>query len=459
LAGERCWALIAAAPDSAAVRGIWQQIEDDASPDLLMYRLLRMGLRESPDLALLAARDGRSHLICRGRGSATLITNGMAECLAGTGLVSWREHLVPPDVTCVVLGDPPASTDLQLPASAGVFLAQSVTVALTAASDRRPAAPHAAGSPLAGSAADEPVPAAEIPPLAPDGTGQEGPGPGTGEEAGYDYLFGATQARTIEGAAVRPAVDDGEAPELPAAEVPVTELPLPAPRAELPAGPAGPPPAGPPPAGLAGPQITPGVLIEAVPWVTGTAGMGPGPAVGPEDDNGATIRREDLRRAVHRAAFSDRIGPTVHALLCPDSHASPPSSSVCRVCAAPLPQRSPVTVPRPVLGVLRLSTGDAITLDRGVVMGRAPRTDFEGDERPHVVKLPSGDGGISRTHLQVSLDGWHVLVTDLKSTNGTLAELPGRAAERLRPGEPFPIQPGTLVTLADDTYFRYEAAP
>jgi hypothetical protein len=115
-----------------------------------------------------------------------------------------------------------------------------------------------------------------------------------------------------------------------------------------------------------------------------------------------------------------------------------------------------VTVPRPVLGVLRLSTGDVVMLDRGVVMGRNPRTDFEGEERPHIVRLPSGDDEISRTHLQVSLDGWHVLVTDLNSTNGTLVTLPRGDPELLRPGEPFRIQPGTVVTLADEIYFRYE---
>jgi hypothetical protein len=184
----------------------------------------------------------------------------------------------------------------------------------------------------------------------------------------------------------------------------------------------------------------------------------PGPAADPDGDNGATVRREDLLRLASLAASSDRIGPTVHAVLCPSSHPSPPSSSACRVCGVPLPEQDPVTVPRPVLGVLRLSTGDVITLDRGVVMGRNPRTDFDGEERPHIVKLPSGDGDISRTHLQVSLDGWHVLVADLKSTNGTLVTLPGRDPERLRPGEPVPIQPGTVVTLSDDIHFRYEAA-
>jgi len=143
---------------------------------------------------------------------------------------------------------------------------------------------------------------------------------------------------------------------------------------------------------------------------------------------------------------------------------NPPSGAACRRCGAPLPH-DPVPVPRPVLGVLRLSLGDVIALDRGVVMGRNPRTDFGGpdgfggpggEERPHVVKLPSADGDISRTHLRVSLDGWHVLVTDLNSTNGTLVTLPGRDPQQLRPGEPVPIQPGTVVTLAEGIDFRYE---
>ena len=384
VAGDRCWALIDAAPDSVTVREIWQRIEDGASLDMLMASLLRLGLREAPDFALLAAHDGSSHLFCRGRGSATLNTDGTSERLAGTGLVTWREHPVAPKVVCVVLGDSPAGTDLRLPASAGVFLAQSVTIALMGD----------AGATLSYPGAGDWIPGDDAVSAVPDGAGREGTDAGPPEEAGYDFLFGATQMRAVEDAAVRPATDDTQPPELPAAAVPAPQAP--------------------------------------------------------------PVARAGLLKLASRAASSDRIGPAVHALLCPSSHPSPPSSSVCRVCGVPLPQQDPVTVPRPVLGVLRLSSGDGITLDRGVVMGRSPRTDFDGGERPHIVKLPSGDGEISRTHLQVSLDGWDVLVTDLKSTNGTMVALPGRDPERLRPGKPFPIQPGTVVTLADDIYFRYE---
>jgi hypothetical protein len=232
-----------------------------------------------------------------------------------------------------------------------------------------------------------------------------------------------------------------------------------------------------PPGGMpqnAMPPGPPGGLIDAPPWLSGPAGTAPagtvpvGQVPGPTapradpgpDESGSTVKRGELADFVAVTTPPDRIGPVVPALLCPSGHVNPPSGATCRRCGAPLPH-DPVPVPRPVLGVLRLSLGDVIALDRGVLMGRNPRTDFagtDGEERPHVVKLPSADGDISRTHLRVTLDGWHVLVTDLNSTNGTLVTLPGRDPQQLRPGEPVPIQPGTVVTLADGIDFRYEVA-
>lgn len=450
VAGEGCWALIDAAPDSVTVREIWQRIEDGAGLDMLMASLLRRGLREAPDFALLATHDGCSHLFCRGRGSATVTTAGTHERLTGAGLVTWREHPVAPGAGCVVLGDSPAGTKVQLPASTGVFLAQSVTIVLTGVSNRRAeaAAARPPGAPETGAAGTAPpVPMAAAGSVrsagatlsypgadaVPDGTPREAAGAGPPVQTGYDFLFGPSQVRSVEDAAMRPAAGDGQPQDLPAAAVPAPPPP------PLPA--AGPRPAGP------GAGRKPARTVTSAPL---------GSATGPGDGNGGAVGEADLIRLASPAASSDRIGPTVPALLCPSAHPSPPGSAVCRACGVPLPQHDPVTVPRPVLGVLRLSTGDVITLDRGVIMGRSPRTGFDGDERPHVVRLPSGGGEISRTHLQVSLDGWDVLVTDLKSTNGTLVTLPGRDPERLRPGEPFPIQPGTVVTLAEDIYFRYE---
>ncbi|GAB2477237.1 FHA domain-containing protein [Jatrophihabitans fulvus] len=149
--------------------------------------------------------------------------------------------------------------------------------------------------------------------------------------------------------------------------------------------------------------------------------------------------------------------PTVHAFACPRQHLNPPSASTCRVCGEPIPPQEGFLAPRPSLGVLRLSTGDTVPLDRDVVLGRAP---FHADEssasRPHLVQLASPDNDISRSHLRVNLENWFVQVTDLDSTNGTVVTLPDQAPVRLRPHDPFTILPGTVVNIADEVTLRYE---
>lgn len=483
IAGDRCWVLIDAVPDSAVVAEIWPRMQREPELDALVASLLRLGFDHVPDFVLLVAAGSRHRLICRGRASATLAGGGPPERVDGAGLATWLERQVAGDVRQVVLGEPPAGPELRLPVSAGVFLARCVVVDLATGTRDRGAASAPAVMPSA-VVAQAPPGVARAVTAGEDLTDLDGGSGGTR----YDYLFGATEARTVEDAAVRLA-DESDA-DVPSAR-PAAAGRAPAPRHARPSGPPGAPwPPGPPgPLRVPAPPEPPeppgpatGGLIDAVPWGPGADDMPSGPtrvarvpgrpvgfvpeAIGrspapadPDDDvDGSTVVRGEPLRLAPGPAAPDRIGPTVHALLCPDSHVNPPTSSACRQCGVPLPPQDPVTILRPVLGVLRLSTGDVITLDRGVVMGRSPRTEFRGAERPHVVKLPSGDGEVSRTHLEVSLDGWHVLVTDLHSTNGTIVVLPGRDPARLRPGEPMPIQPGTLVIVAVDIDFRYEAA-
>jgi pSer/pThr/pTyr-binding forkhead associated (FHA) protein len=142
---------------------------------------------------------------------------------------------------------------------------------------------------------------------------------------------------------------------------------------------------------------------------------------------------------------------------CPNQHLNPPYATVCRICASPIPQQEAFTAPRPTLGVLTLSTGDTVPLDRDVVLGRAPfHADKNAQSRPHLVRLASPGNDISRSHVRISLEGWHVQVTDLGSTNGTVVTLPGQAPVRLRAHDPFTIIPGTTVNIADEVHVRFE---
>ncbi|MEP6630055.1 MAG: FHA domain-containing protein, partial [Lapillicoccus sp.] len=65
----------------------------------------------------------------------------------------------------------------------------------------------------------------------------------------------------------------------------------------------------------------------------------------------------------------------------------------------------------------------------------------------------------SRNHVQVVVEGWQVLVRDLDTTNGTSVTLPGGAPQRLRTGEAQVLEPGAVVSLADEVTFAYEVAP
>lgn len=152
--------------------------------------------------------------------------------------------------------------------------------------------------------------------------------------------------------------------------------------------------------------------------------------------------------------------PIVLAVICPAGHHSSPHASSCRVCGRDIPTQQPFQTPRPQLGVFRVSTGGLVPLDRGILLGRSPKVnaDLPPSSRPHLVRLASRDNDISRNHAEVILEGWHVLVRDLGSTNGTTVTLPGQEPVRLRPTEDFGIEPGAVVTLADEVALTYEVS-
>lgn len=216
-----------------------------------------------------------------------------------------------------------------------------------------------------------------------------------------------------------------------------------------PAAPAAPPPAATPatvaiPARADEPEVQPEVEPEPEP-----RGL-----VEPQAPVDVTTTRASLPRA-----DEDLDRPVVLAVLCPAGHHSPPHAGRCRSCGREIPPQQPVPIPRPALGVLRISTGGVVPLDRGVLLGRAPRVNEElaPNQRPHLIRVGSVDRDISRNHAEVVLEGWHVLVRDLGSTNGTTVALPGEEPVRLRPTQDQGIEPGSVITLADEVSLTYEA--
>lgn len=73
---------------------------------------------------------------------------------------------------------------------------------------------------------------------------------------------------------------------------------------------------------------------------------------------------------------------------------------------------------------------------------------------PRLVRVPSPRREVSSTHLEVRQLGSSVIVTDLKSRNGSIVMMPGSVPRKLRQGESVVVAPGTLVDIGDDNILQ-----
>jgi hypothetical protein len=260
----------------------------------------------------------------------------------------------------------------------------------------------------------------------------------------YDHLWGATVVKSVEQAAVR--LDDDESAE----DEDASSSPSPAPAASPPAPaspPAAPAPTSPapftPPASA--PQVSskewtappPTGLIDRVP---GFAGVGAA----------ATNWNEPSTPAASTAATpatseSDHDGLTVTVS---ELEAMRRLESADEAATAGGPGR------------IVLATGDVVSLDRPVIVGRRPRAQrVQGDVLPHLVTVPSPEQDVSRSHLEVRVEGRHVLVVDLDTTNGSVLHRAGTPPLRLSPGEAVLVLNGDIVDIGDGVTLLFEDLP
>ncbi|MGF9662154.1 FHA domain-containing protein [Arthrobacter crystallopoietes] len=181
------------------------------------------------------------------------------------------------------------------------------------------------------------------------------------------------------------------------------------------------------------------------------------------DHDGQTLMRSDLKSLPGGGGAAGTpgeppatTGPMVLARVCPQGHANPPTRSACSRCAAPLASDAS-EVKRPSLGKMRLSSGEVIELDRPVIVGRQPAASrVQGNVMPQLVQVRSVSGDISRSHLEVRLEGWHVILGDLKATNGTMLIREGQPPRRLGQGESMILFDGDVADLGDGVSLRFE---
>lgn len=472
--GERLWLLADLAAAEPLVRRCWDLVQADTDVDEVIAAIMHEGFRAVDSFAVLRHHGETTHVVIRGSAEVRLYTptEEVVE-LRTAGAADWVDRSLHQSFSGFrLLGRSPTdAASGALPVVGGVVRAAALDVLLDASGSWAPpraavpeVAPAAPAPPTALAAHTGPEPA--HPPMdLPASTSVAESGPT------YHDLFQETQGAMRESAPYQ-AESFYSAPPSPSTTPAAVEPPstvTPAVPEWRPSTSATLQPVDTDVPDRAYPSGRDAGLIEDVSWAlpdaaalpshqpsSGQVAFGypdPRPHSDEAGDVSLTVRRQ--RPVVSDSAESN--GPVMLATRCPKGHLNASDAYSCRVCHARVLEQIPSPAARPQLGVLRLSTGDVIPLDRGVIMGRDPDVPAGHDgERPHVVRLPSPGKDISRRHLEVRLDGWRVLIVDLGSTNGTFVTSPGGSAEQIPPHSGRALEHGAVVSLADDVSFTFE---
>lgn len=95
-----------------------------------------------------------------------------------------------------------------------------------------------------------------------------------------------------------------------------------------------------------------------------------------------------------------------------------------------------------------LSDGRRVPLQHRLLIGRNPRQ----EDGAQSLSVADPDYTVSKTHVQVAIDGDAIWVTDLLSTNGVHMSLPAGSEQWLTPGEPARVWPGTRVHFGSQSF-------
>jgi hypothetical protein len=118
---------------------------------------------------------------------------------------------------------------------------------------------------------------------------------------------------------------------------------------------------------------------------------------------------------------------------------------------------APVPEAGPRLVLVASPGGTREPLDEPLLVGRSPSVSkVSGGALPRLLTIGGVDQDISRNHVQFTLEGGTVVVTDLHSKNGTSIVLPGKGPQTLRAGEPTAVIVGTVVDLGGGVTFTVE---
>ena len=402
------------------------------------------------------------------------VAAGAAERVSGAGVTTWTERVIPAVQRVTLTSSEPDAAPAEFEIADGIVLAGSIVwdaasvrsaAAASAGSDASapppPAeapAPTVASAPADAPRADAPAPA-DAPARRGEPEGQDGPAepsPDAEEEPAPPAPGPRRTASPAVAAASGMLIDSSSVPSVADAE---TLLPFDSALHPVAVPPEAPAAAGAQPdaddaagfdaeigATVLRPLDEPGPPRDATGGAPGVPAPVPGipapvpgiPATVIGDHDGATISLAQAR-ALRAGASEDAAG----------------AASALPADSAP----APLAPPRPPApGRVRLSTGQVVALDRTVVIGRRPRsTRVSGTDLPHLVAVDSPQQDISRSHVELRVEGESIVATDLRTTNGTTLLRSGADPVRLHPGEGTVVVPGDVLDLGDGVTVHIEA--
>ena len=403
--------------DDAQNAQLYAALTQNATPETAMDAMAAQGMANMADFGIIAAYGTDARVVVHGGIVADLADND--DPLTGSGILS--EKTVPVPTAPLLRTAAPIENSGNSPIGNGIVPAAWLSL------DEVPAAGKPNHADLSARTGDQMPSADKVKRAVGDPAGEAPPPPPPGPVPAPPSL-GATQMAPSTmslASADQPPAQNESRPFIDSFNWAGGAAPVPAPASSVPPPPPDPSSVPPPP-----------------------------PPDFDAHSDGSDLGGHTIRRPVATST-----GDIVAAVYCPAGHLNPPFADLCRVCQAPIAPQQPVQVPRPPLGVLKLSNNLVLKLDRGAVLGRNPRViPGEPGPQPNLVRLNDPNKDISSAHLEVRLEGWYVTVRDLGSTNGTQVILPGHAPVTLRPNEPMTLEPGARVVLAQVFNFVYEAA-
>jgi hypothetical protein len=133
------------------------------------------------------------------------------------------------------------------------------------------------------------------------------------------------------------------------------------------------------------------------------------------------------------------------SVLRPTTFGLDPELEQTRLAARRRDERPPAPGVDPWTADLELSDGRVVTLAGKLLVGRNP----SGDGGAQLVRVADPGRSVSKTHLQVGLDGAGVWVMDRGSTNGTLVTLVGGSQIVCGPRQRVRVPVGATVSFGD----------